>query len=44
MANYRRELRIGTNIRKKKKVKKVMKFIKRIKRVQNEVRIMLKKA
>ena len=44
MANYRRELRIGTNIRKKKKVKNVMKFIKRIKRVQNEVRTMLKKA
>jgi len=44
MANYRRELRIGTNIRKKKKVKKVMKFIKRIKRVQNEVGTMLKKA
>jgi len=44
MANYRRELRTETNIRKKKKVKKVMKFIKRIKRVQNEVRTMLKKA
>jgi len=31
MVNYERELRMGTDIRKKEKVKKVTEFVKRIK-------------
>ena len=31
--NYRRELRIGADIRRKRKVEKVVKFVKRIKKV-----------
>ena len=33
MANYRRELRIGGDIRKKGKIKKAMEFVKRMKKV-----------
>ena len=33
MTNYRRELRMRTNIRKKGKVEKVTEFVERIKRV-----------
>ena len=44
IVNYRRELRIGVDIRKKEKVKKTMKFTKRIKKVQKEDKVVLKKA
>ena len=43
MANYGRELRIGEDIRKKKKVKKVMEFVERMKKVQEEAGVALKK-
>jgi len=33
IANYRRELRVGTNIRRKEKVEKVTEFVERIKKV-----------
>jgi len=33
MANYRRELRIGGDIRRKEKVEKAMEFVERIKQV-----------
>jgi len=44
MANYRRELRMGGDIRKKGKVEKATKFVKRMKKVQEEVGAALKKA
>ena len=44
MTNYRRELRIGEDIRRKKKVEKATEFVKRIKRVQKEAEAALKKA
>ena len=43
MANYGKELRMGEDIRKKRKVKKATKFVKRIKKVQKEVEVVLKK-
>ena len=44
IANYRRELRMGTDIRKKGKVEKAMKFVERLKKVQEEVGTALRKA
>ena len=44
MTNYRRELRMGANIRKKGKVEKVTEFVERMKRVQEEARAVLRKA
>ena len=44
MANYRRELRMGGNIRKKEKVEKVTEFVERIKKVHKEAGTVLKKA
>jgi len=44
MANYRRELRMGGDIRKKGKVEKVTEFVERMKKVYKEVGIALKKA
>jgi len=43
MANYRRELRMRGDIRKKGKVKKAMEFVERIKQVQEEAEAVLKK-
>ena len=43
MANYKRELRIGRNMRKKGKIKKVMKFVERMKKVHKEAEAALKK-
>ena len=43
-ANYRRELRIGDNIRRKGKVEKVTEFMERMKQVQEEAGAALKKA
>ena len=42
MANYGKELRMGEDIRKKRKVKKATKFVERIKKVQKEVEVVLK--
>ena len=44
MVNYRREMRMGGDIRKKRKVEKATKFVKRIKRVHKEARAALKRA
>ena len=44
IANYGRELRMGDDIRRRKKVEKAMKFMKRMKQVQEEVGAVLKKA
>ena len=43
MANYRKELRMGTNIIKKRKIKKAIKFAERMKKVQKEARVILRK-
>jgi len=44
MANYRRELRMGGDIRKKGKVEKIMEFVKRLKKMQEEAEAAWKKA
>ena len=43
MANYRRELRMGADIRKKGKVEKATEFVERMKKVQKEAGVALKK-
>jgi len=43
MANYRRELRMGEDIRKKKKVKSAIEFVERMKKVHEEAEAALKK-
>jgi len=43
MENYGREMRMGEDIRKSRKVEKATEFMKRIKRVHEEVRAVLKK-
>ena len=44
MANYRRELRIEVDIRRKRKVEKVIEFVKRMRKVQKKTKVILKKA
>jgi len=44
MANYRRELGMGADIRKKGKVEKAMEFVERLKKVQEEAEAALRKA
>jgi len=44
MVNYRRKLRMGTNIRNKAKIEKAMEFAERMKKVQKEARVALRKA
>ena len=44
MANYRRELRMGGDIRKKGKVESAMEFVERMKRVHEKAGAVLKKA
>ena len=44
MANYRRELRMDRDIRKKEKIESTMEFVERIKKVHEEARAVLKKA
>ena len=44
MANYRRELRMEGDIRKRGKVERVMEFVERMKRVHREAGAVLKKA
>ena len=43
MVKYRRELRMGVDIRRKRKMEKVMEFVKRIKKVQEEAGVVLKR-
>ena len=38
IANYGRELRMGADIRKKRKVEKTMEFVERIKKVQKDMK------
>jgi len=44
IANYRRELRMGADIRRKGKMEKTTKFIKRMRKVQEEAGTVLRKA
>ena len=41
--NYRRELRIETDIRKKRKIKKATEFAERMKKIQEKTRVALRK-
>ena len=43
MANYRRELRIWANIRRKEKVEKAIEFTKRMRNVQEKAGVALRK-
>jgi len=43
IANYERELRMGRDIRKKRKVEKATEFVERMKKVYEEVEAVLKK-
>jgi len=43
MANYRKELRMGGDIRKKEKVESVMEFVEKIKKMHEEATVALKK-
>jgi len=43
MTNYRRELRMGEDIRKKRKVESAMEFVERMKKVHEEAKVTLKK-
>ena len=43
MANYKREIRIGGDIRKKGKVEKAMEFVERMKKIHEEAEAVLKK-
>jgi len=44
MENYGRELRMGINIRRKRKMEKATEFAEKMKKVQKEVRAALKRA
>jgi len=44
IANYRRELRMGGDIRKRGKVEKAMEFVERMKKMHEEAEAALKKA
>jgi len=43
IANYGRELRMGADIRKKRKVEKATEFVERVKKIQEEAEVALKK-
>ena len=43
IVNYRRDLRIGTDIRKKEKLEKATEFVERMKKMQEKTRVILKK-
>ena len=42
MANYKRELRIGANIKRKEKVEKATEFVERMRKVQKEAGVALR--
>jgi len=44
MANYRREMKIGVDLRKKEKVEKTTEFAKRMRKVQEETEAALMRA
>jgi len=41
--NYRREIRIGVDIKRKEKVEKVMEFVEKMKKIQEDIEAVLKK-
>jgi len=43
IASYGRELMIGIDIRKKRKMEKATKFVERMRKIQEEVEVVLKK-
>ena len=43
ITNYKRELRIKVDIRRKGKMEKITEFVKRMKRIQEKVEVVLKK-
>ena len=43
IANYKRELRIEVDIRRKGKIEKITEFVKRMKRIQEKAEVVLKK-
>jgi len=44
ITNYSREMRMGANVRRKKKVKKMIEFVERMKKIQKGVKVVLRKA
>ena len=44
MANYKRELRVGKDIRKRGNIESAMEFVERMKKVHEKVEVALKKA
>ena len=44
IANYRRELRMEVDLRKKEKIEKATEFVERMRKVQKEARVVLMKA
>jgi len=44
MVNYSKELKMGINLRRKRKVEKAMEFVERMSKVQKEAGAALKKA
>jgi len=44
ITNYGRELQMGADIRRKRKVEKATEFVERMRRVQEEIGVVLKKA
>ena len=44
MANYGRELQMGTDIKRKGKVEKAMEFVERMRKIQEEIGTILRKA
>ena len=43
IANYKRELRMGGDIRKKRKIESAMEFLERMKKIHEEIGVALKK-
>jgi len=43
MANYRREMRMGVDLRRKGKIEKVTEFVERMRKVQKEAKAVLTK-
>jgi len=43
IANYKRELRVGIDLRRKGKIEKATKFVERMRKVQEEAGVVLKK-
>ena len=44
IVNYKREIRMGADIRRKEKIEKIIKFIERMRKVQKKAEAILRKA